>query len=176
MNRVNYLRDALGLTQEQLATALDITTDALSMHESGLKKLSFESYRILEILYLLSKYAAENRAAFYSTTSQDAKQKCIKALLEENEAQQKVLIPQLSLAKNQENQQLTRQSLLVKLTPSDKQDDFWKNLSTILANSSQFKFEKEHYNNQLKLRMLKYERRVLEQDLQKVIDNMENLA
>jgi hypothetical protein len=78
-----------------------------------------------------------------------------------------------------EKQQLTRASLLGLLTTikSYKEDSWTTTMGGLFAKIPKPIFNnKERYSNRIKLKTLKFERRLLEQELQAVIDKTESAA
>jgi hypothetical protein len=172
MNKAEHCQNALGFTLNEVAHIIDVTPADLKTHATGLKKLTFADGYMLDILYKYCRWAASDLKEYYTSEAKLAKQNLIKELLQQNEEQQKSLLKKISNKLFTCNQELIRSSLLENISDSSQtfESSFSIKLKAVLNKKTKPDFEKQLYQNQIKLKMLKYERRVLEQDLQRLID------
>lgn len=172
MNKAEHCQNTLGFTLNEIAHIVEVTPADLKTHVTGIKKLPFEDVYTLDLLYRYTKWAASGVKEYYIPEAKLAKEKAIKELLRENEGQQKTLLKKISTKLRTYNQELVRASLLDSITDSSQtyENSFSTKLKGVLNKKTKPIFEKELYQNQIQLKMLKYERRVLEQDLQRLID------
>lgn len=172
MKKVEYVQNALGFTQNEVLKIVDIQPDELKMHEMELEKIPWEKVIILESLVTYSKLAASKSQDLYKPGSNAAKHKSIAAQLVHNEAQQKTVVTKISDRKSSYNQQLNRWSLLEYLAIDKRLANLpWaKALKSVLGKKSMPGFDNELYQNEIKLKLLKYERKLLEQELQLLLE------
>jgi hypothetical protein len=173
MDKANYVKDLLGLTDNDVAQIMDVPAGDLKMHVMGLEKLTMEKRLLFDLLYSYTKLAASNGNDVYARDSQPAKHKSILEQLRQNEEQQRILVQKISDAESLCNQQLTRWSLLEYLAVDQKliNEPWSKALKAALGKKSKPVFDKELYSNQIKLKTLRQERRHLEQELEVSIRN-----
>lgn len=164
MNKSVSIRKLLGLTQEEMAVALNVSRSHLSHFELDRRKLPKEATQLLKILYNYTKLAWTKRNEYYVAQSQFEKLNKIQSLLRENENQRTMLMPKLHIAERNATQQLTKAHLLKLVLGEDNRlESCWpKELLDILKKTTKTDNENEVYSYQIKMKVLNFEKLKLE--------------
>jgi len=173
IDKIVYLQNTLGLTHDQVANILKVSAAELKRHVNGTKRLEADDFETLNWCYRYLKFAVMHNREREIPESDALQQSCIAELLSQNEQQQNQLADQIRMQQLTEKQKITRASLLKIFNEPHCPSGSWpQRFAEILDKMPKPAFEKELYQNQIKLKALKHERTLLERDLRHLIEDL----
>ncbi|WP_162127951.1 hypothetical protein [Flavobacterium phycosphaerae] len=179
MNKTIYLQQALGLSSKDLSLLIGVTVTDLEMAGQGKEKLPLDKKCSLELLVSLSALATKKVVPPSLPESPAGRHQQIMEAVVQNERQQNKLVPLIQAEERRQKQQSTREGLLTFLAniKSNSEDNWIEVLNELFEQTPLPQPNSDAlYSNRLKLKVLKYERRLLEQELQTVLALSEQLV